>query len=993
MAEQGNQGHNNIIMEVRKNEHKLKAFCAALPEDRKLTGSVFDMDHFLATERAHRVWKHPDTGAKLNYKMSLMVLANFVDSLPQSQDSNFQPEYCFTIQNKQFVCEVLLPERSPIRGAVGRPATTKQVAKCSAAFETCLDLIKGKYLNEWLLSTFTKQLPAMRNATLAVDSKKREAYSMRTKPALWGMRDFPRKLFVSTLILATADSLNRPSQPLALLTRDQLPQLPSFFLHFGAGRRSQAVCTSLNNAIVLTPELVNRINKFTLCLFDDVFSKLYESNPSKMPYFLVPIISHAQVDPDTNASDLIAWDVLKSVEEKLGLPENSGVSDAWCTKPDDFFQGKFIIDPYDGSRKMWSLGVTQKYKPLDPVPPNTAPRTGQRKNSHNIMEYSCSLWTKARAMRVFDPDQRVIEAEYISLRRNLLDEFDCSADESPKQCFLIMEPLKISPVGYIFINFQGVTNKSQLPITVVAMAYLLPAIIHRVESYLIALEAAELLHLNIHPDLALEAVTKNSENTDRRNQEQVNFQRGMGNNYERLEFLGDCFLKMATSISLYGLHPDNDEYRYHVDRMLLVCNKNLKDNAIRLKLYEYIRSQSFNRRAWYPDGLVLVKGKTTTAPVFHKLSDKSIADVCEAFIGAALLTFHKDKDMDNAVRAVTELVSSENHTVLRYTDYYKLYQKPKYQLAVSTESQLDLTRKLENKHPYHFHHPRLARSAFTHPSYPFSYEHVPSYQRLEFLGDALLDMACVNFLFHNFISKDPQWLTEHKMAMVSNQFLGALCVSLGFHTHLLVFSAHIQKQITVYVEDITEAQRQAEDDAVRSGKLRGDYARDFWIHVRQPPKCLPDIIEAYIGAIFVDSEYNYYEVERFFDMHIKWFFEDMSIYDTFANKHPANFLARFLQINMGCMDWSIIAREVPSVNGNNPTVVALVVIHGEIVADFQAESSRCAKIGGAKIAIELLSGLPLNDFKKKYDCRCILENDEEESEGGIYAHKFHGTAV
>jgi len=49
---------------------------------------------------------------------------------------------------------------------------------------------------------------------------------------------------------------------------------------------------------------------------------------------------------------------------------------------------------------------------------------------------------------------------------------------------------------------------------------------------------------------------------------------------------------------------------------------------------------------------------------------------------------------------------------------------------------------------------------------------------------------------------------------------------------------------------------------------------------------LPDIVEAYIGAIFVDSNFNYGEVQRFFDEHIKYFFENMTIYDTFANNHP-----------------------------------------------------------------------------------------------------------
>jgi endoribonuclease Dicer len=127
------------------------------------------------------------------------------------------------------------------------------------------------------------------------------------------------------------------------------------------------------------------------------------------------------------------------------------------------------------------------------------------------------------------------------------------------------------------------------------MAYLFPAIIHRIESTLIALEACSLLHLNVRPDLALEAMTKDSDNTEEHGKEQIHFQRGMGKNYERLEFLGDCFLKTATTISLYTQHPTGDEYGYHVMRMLMICNQNLTNNAMRLKLYEYIRSMGFSR--------------------------------------------------------------------------------------------------------------------------------------------------------------------------------------------------------------------------------------------------------------------------------------------------------------------------------------------------------------------------------------------------------------
>jgi endoribonuclease Dicer len=127
------------------------------------------------------------------------------------------------------------------------------------------------------------------------------------------------------------------------------------------------------------------------------------------------------------------------------------------------------------------------------------------------------------------------------------------------------------------------------------MAYLLPSIIYRIESYLIALEACHMLHLKIRPDLALEAMTKDSENSGEHGEEQIQFKRGMGKNYERLEFLGDCFLKVATSISLYTQHPNDDEFQYHVKRMQMICNQNLFNIAKKLKLYEYIRSQSFNR--------------------------------------------------------------------------------------------------------------------------------------------------------------------------------------------------------------------------------------------------------------------------------------------------------------------------------------------------------------------------------------------------------------
>ena len=46
------------------------------------------------------------------------------------------------------------------------------------------------------------------------------------------------------------------------------------------------------------------------------------------------------------------------------------------------------------------------------------------------------------------------------------------------------------------------------------------------------------------------------------------------------------------------------------------------------------------------------------------------------------------------------------------------------------------------------------------------------------------------------------------------------------------------------------------------------------------------MVESYVGAAFVDSGFDFEVVETFFRCHVKPYFHDMSIYDTFANKHP-----------------------------------------------------------------------------------------------------------
>ncbi|KAK3064012.1 Dicer-like protein 1, partial [Teratosphaeriaceae sp. CCFEE 6253] len=168
--------------------------------------------------------------------------------------------------------------------------------------------------------------------------------------------------------------------------------------------------------------------------------------------------------------------------------------------------------------------------------------------------------------------------------------------------------------------------------------------------------------------MALAAMTKDSDNSgEHENANRVNFQSGMGDNYERLEFIGDTFLKTVTTISTVIQNPNDDEFASHCTRMGMLCNANLFNVAVEMQLYEYIRSVAFSKRMWYPEGLTLLDGKgmnknEETSVVKHVLGQKTIADVCEALIGAAYTGHDRPGEKwhpshwEQGVRAVTKLV-------------------------------------------------------------------------------------------------------------------------------------------------------------------------------------------------------------------------------------------------------------------------------------------------------------------------------------------------
>ncbi|KAG8667957.1 hypothetical protein FPOAC1_012798 [Fusarium poae] len=960
MLEDGNIRQIRSLKQAARDATALREFCMRLPSERKLQDDVFDEETEEQIKKIHyNVFEIPDTGARLTFPSSLQILSRFISSLGTAEYGYSKAEYYIYKEGTFFTAAVNLPPSSPIITQIGYPQRSKLLAKCSAAFETCIKLIKGKHIDHYLQPTFVKRAHAMRNARVGISPNKKAEHDMRLRPNVWSIRGEWTQFFPTKICLG--GEYGGEDRPLILLSRRPLPGLPSIPLFFGNGRSAIVEVACSQDPLGITTKEAEGLTAFTFKLFADIFSKEFEATCDQFPYLLAPSVR----DTNSDETPRIDWDTVYFVRDHDSLE--------WENESDDFFVDKLAVDPYDGGRKLILKGIDKSKKPSDPTPegvPESRSRA-YRSVEQTIKQYSNSLFAKSRLTAQWRDDQPVVKAELLSLRRNLLDEFQVD-EQINKDCFVILEPLKVSP----------------LPMDVVSMTLKFPAIIHRIDSALIALDACELFDLSIPPALALEAMTKDSDNTEDHGKQQINFQAGMGSNYERLEFLGDSFLKMATTIAIFVLKPKSNECTYHVERMLLICNNNLFNTAVDCKLPEYIRSLAFDRRTWYPD-LTLRKGKAPKTTTRQRLADKSIADVCEALIGAAYLS-SKDDNMNMAVKAVTRMCTSKYHTMLAYDEYYASFKVPSWQKAKSNANQRRLVQIVADATGYEFKSAPLLQSAFTHPSYTYSGD-VPNYQRLEFLGDALIDMAIVDHLYQKFPLADPQWLTEHKMAMASNQFLGCLCVKLNLHHHLLFNTSQFLKAIRDYVIELEMAEETAREEAKEEGT---PMRMDFWINATPPPKAYADSIEALIGAMFVDSEFDYSVVERFFTKSIFPYFEDMSLYDTFAKKHPYTRLTKMMQQEIECTHFSMMSKIIiPEVERGMAVlkendVITTFQVHKKVIASHISKSGRYSKIAAAKAALKLLEsyGGDVVAIKKMLHCDCDSKEMKMEDVD-------HGTAV
>ncbi|GKY93953.1 hypothetical protein MPSEU_000362200 [Mayamaea pseudoterrestris] len=294
--------------------------------------------------------------------------------------------------------------------------------------------------------------------------------------------------------------------------------------------------------------------------------------------------------------------------------------------------------------------------------------------------------------------------------------------------------------------------------------------------------------------------------------------------YEKLEWLGDAVLKLVHTDCVvksrelkdivHSLHEGQLDYV----RSALGENKRFAEICKALSIDNFIMTASLSRGKWIPAPLELVPfaGDTLTGRKGSESNEKLYADVVEALLGLVYLKSGFQAALKVAQEMQATIPWIENDT----SDHLKENQV----------ENADLVRHIATLSGYWFdscHH--LAIQALTHPTVWDTES--PSYQKLEWIGDAVLSLATRDWILRHFPDLEVGEMVAIESALVCNESLGFL----SFEGDLVRHMRHNDSALPNRLDDYVFTVRVCE---------KGLWGSD-------PPKCIADILEAVLGAIHV----------------------------------------------------------------------------------------------------------------------------------------------
>ncbi|XP_019120242.2 ribonuclease 3 [Larimichthys crocea] len=274
------------------------------------------------------------------------------------------------------------------------------------------------------------------------------------------------------------------------------------------------------------------------------------------------------------------------------------------------------------------------------------------------------------------------------------------------------------------------------------------------------------------------------------------------NHNERLEFLGDAVVEFLTSVHLYYLFPSLEEGGLATYRTAIVQNQHLAMLAKKLEL---------DRFMLYAHG-----------PDLCRESDlrHAMANCFEALIGAVYL----EGGLDEARQLFGRLLfNTENlrEVWLNYPPHPLQVQEPQTdRQLIETSPVLQKLTSFEDSIGVLFTHVRLLARAFTLRTVGFNHLTLGHNQRMEFLGDSIMQLVATEYLFIHFPDHHEGHLTLLRSSLVNNRTQAKVAEELGMQEFAIT-----------------------NDKTKRPVALR--------------TKTLADLLESFIAALYIDKDLEY----------------------------------------------------------------------------------------------------------------------------------------
>ncbi|KAH8114247.1 hypothetical protein DFH11DRAFT_1596751 [Phellopilus nigrolimitatus] len=302
---------------------------------------------------------------------------------------------------------------------------------------------------------------------------------------------------------------------------------------------------------------------------------------------------------------------------------------------------------------------------------------------------------------------------------------------------------------------------------------------------------------------------------------------------QRLETMGDSVLKLSVIVYVYNHFPHKHEGQLSVLKQNSISNRLLLDRARQVGLERFLSGENRHKRTWQcvlpppEDAGACEVGTEKVQLVRRQFPRRSLQDCMEASLGASYIA----GGVDLALRNGNALGLCFGGPLPWPERYPTPDGRPPAALFKALQEDLQ----------YKFRNGDLLVEAVKHAS--FDSLEGTCYQRLEFLGDAVIELVVTTYLYNKFPEANSGKLTWARARAICNATISALAVKrLSLHKYLLANNVELSKEIAREVVFLGAASYE-------------DVAINDWRY--DPPKVLGDVFESVMGAIFVDSGFNY----------------------------------------------------------------------------------------------------------------------------------------